>query len=104
MSLTIPISSTPNQALTVELEGALYVIVLQSIGGTMAATLTRDDVLSMTGIRITVNAPLIPFKYLSKSNFVFISTNDQLPDFELIGISQFLVYLTEAEMAAANEL
>lgn len=104
MSLTIPISSTPNQELSVELEGSLYIIVLQSITGTMTVTLTRDDALLLSGIRIIPNAPLIPFQYLSKSNFVFISNDDQLPNFELIDISQFLVYMTEAEMDAANEL
>ena len=101
MSQTIPISSIPNQALTVELEGSLYVIALQSIGDTMTVTLTKDDVLLLSGIRITANAPLIPFQYLSKSNFVFISLDDQLPNFELIGTSQTLVYMTESEMAAA---
>lgn len=102
MSLTIPLSITPNQTLSVELGGFFYVILLQSVGNTMAVTISRDDALLMSGIPIIPNAPMIPFERLGEDNFVFLSSDDQLPNYLLLDVSQFLIYLTADEMAAAK--
>lgn len=101
MAFTIPLSATPNQALSVTLEGAFYELSLQSVGDTIAITIIRDSVIILSGWRITPGNPLIPFKYLTASNFVWISLDEQLPNYELIGVTQTLVFLTADEVEAA---
>jgi hypothetical protein len=100
MALIVPITATPNQSISVQLGGFFYIILLQSIGDTMAATITRDSVLLMSGLRISVNAPLIPFAFLGDDNFILTSNGSELPNYLSLGVSQFLAYLSADELAS----
>lgn len=97
---TIPLSAVPNQSLSVRLDDTRLVLRLKEANGVMVADLERDNETVILGTRVLAGEPIIPYRYLEQGNFLILTINDELPDWNLFGISQTLVYLTIAEVDA----
>jgi len=110
--IEIPLASVPNQTFSIVLDERLYEIALYAIdtgnivldGATvpntvMAVDITRDGVVIMTGMRVMPDYPMIPYRYLEAGNFVFITSEGDYPDYLQFGITQTMIYLSEAELA-----
>lgn len=98
--VTIELATVPNQSLTVTLAGNRYSIALKATGTVMAATIERNGLTLISGQRIVAGEPIIPYRYLAEDgNFIVSTENDQLPDWEQFGVSQFLFFATTAELA-----
>lgn len=100
MALLIPLQATANQSLTVQLGTDRYVITVKVSVGCMAMTIERNDVTIVEGNRILAGEPIIPYHYLEAGNFILLTQNDELPDWQQFGVTQSLVFLSEAEIEA----
>lgn len=98
--LNVPIQSLPNQTFSISLENNTYGITLRTTNGVISATIIRNDVVIVENARCVAGFPIIPSVYQEEGNFIFFTQNQQLPDYTLFNVTQTLVYVTEAELAA----
>ena len=100
MGQRIELANVPNQALTVELDGETYELEFDTCGDILAVSIVRDDQVLFNGLRVVNGTPLIPYTKLATGNFIFISSNEDLPNWQEFGTTQVLYFLTEEELAA----
>ncbi len=98
--ITIPITSLPNQSFSIQLGNDNYDIVIRSCNFIMAVDLTRNNVPILTGQRVVAGTPVIPYTYLESGNFLFITANEEYPDYTQFGLTQLLVFTSAAELEA----
>lgn len=115
----IPIANLPNQSLSVSVDNIFYDIRLKQIASSpkivngvvlytenviMASSIIRNNILIQEGIRIVPGLPLMPFLFQenNEGNFFLTTANDDYPDYQQFGISQFLYYLTQSELQAVR--
>lgn len=98
--IDVGIAAVPNQSLSIQLDERFYDIHLRDAGGAMAATIARDGVTLVSGARIVAGTPLLPYRYQEAGNFLVTTDAEALPYYDQFGVTQFLVYLTAAELAA----
>lgn len=96
--IDIGLAALPNQSLTVQLDERLFDIQLREANGVMAITIVRDEITLVSALRITAGTPLLPYRYQEEGNFLLTVENDALPYWDQFGITQFLIYLTPAEL------
>ena len=101
--IDVGIAAIPNQSLSIQLGGRLYDIALREANGVMAATIARDGVTLVSALRVTAGTPLLPYRYQESGNFIVTTDGDALPYWDQFGVTQFLVYLSAAELAAYRE-
>lgn len=105
--INIPISAIPSQSLSVNLDGNLYDLRIHACddNGTpgteiMAVDLTINNVVIVTGVRALSDFPIIPAQYLENGNFIISTMNDDYPDWRQFGVTQSLIYASQAEIDA----
>ncbi len=99
---TIPIQAIPNQTLTVTLDDTRYSLTFKEIDGSMAATISINDVRIISGFEIVAGGLLIPYRYLENGNFTFVTAEDAIPYYNEFGETQSLIYISQAELDAAR--
>lgn len=106
----IPITNIPNQEFSINLDGSIYDISIYSTGdatipGTeiMVMDIIRDNNIILTGARCVSGFPVIPYQYLENGNFIFSTMNDEYPDWNQFGITQFLYFATQSELEALGD-
>ena len=95
MAKTINLAQVPNQTISCRLEGKRYVITFKSTGSLMLATIIRDGVTVVSGMRCVAGAMLIPYRSAedASGNFAFvIDDRITIPDYLQFGDTQQLVY------------
>lgn len=95
----VPISQTPNQSFTLTIDGVRWGVGLREARGVMVVDILRDGVVLITGSRALSGEALIPYRYLETANFIFITVGDVLPNWHELGVSQFLIYADQIEIA-----
>lgn len=98
--IDVGIAALPNQSLTIQLDERRYVIDLREANGVMSATITRDGVTIVSNIRVTAGTPLLPYRYQEAGNFIMTTDGEAIPYWDQFSVTQFLVYVTPAELAA----
>jgi len=101
--IDVGIAALPNQSLTIQLDERLYVIGLRDANGIMAASISRDGVPLVSNVRIAAGTPLLPYRYQESGNFLLLTDGEALPYWDQFNVTQFLVYVTPAELAAYRE-
>lgn len=96
----VPLAATPNQSFTVTLDNVRWAIRLATAAGVTVCDIARDGVELLRGVRALAGQPLIPYKRLETGNFIFVVDGDELPAYAQFGVTQTLVYLSPAEIAA----
>lgn len=111
----ITLSNIPNQSFSVSVDNNFYDLTIKQIAGQntylngvfvgatnviMACSITRNNVLIEEGSRIIQGIGLMPYQYQEQGNFVLVTANDEYADYQQFGISQFLYYLSNSELAA----
>lgn len=99
MTTVIPLQAKANQSLTARLDGSRYDITIKTAGTVMAADIVRDGTILLSGARLVAGTPLLPYRHMQAGNFVFLTSDDAAPWWELFS-TQTLVYLTAEEVAA----
>lgn len=102
--IDIALQPIANQELSIPLEGSRYIITIKEANGVMAASITRDDVLVVSNTRIVADGLILPYRaqWFGFGNFMLATQDEEIPYFDQFGITQFLVYVTAEEMAAAG--
>jgi len=100
MPVNVPLQAVPNQSFTVNLSGVVFDITIRYCAGIMAMSLTINGVDTIDNIRCVAGSPVIPSQYQENGNFLFITSNFQLPIYTQFNVSQSLVYFSAAELAA----
>lgn len=97
----IPIRAIPNQSLSVTIDRQRWDITIKTAVTSMIVDLVLNDAVLVLGLRIMPNQPLIPYRYLSTAgNFMLLTVDDQLPNWERFEMDQQLVYASASELAA----
>lgn len=94
----ITLQAIPNQTLSVQLDNVLYDITLKATQGVMSATIVRDNIEIITGARITPGYPLLPYEYQENGNFIMLTADGDYPDYTQFGITQSLIFASQAEL------
>lgn len=102
----VPLAAVPNQSFSVRLDDTRMVLRIKEANGVTVADLERAGTVVLLGTRALAGECVIPYHYLEEGNFIFLTLNDELPDWRLFGVSQSLIYITAAEVIAlrANPL
>lgn len=98
----VPLSSAPNQQFTVTLEGIRWGVRLVQAAGVLVADVSQEGVGLVRSSRVLAGEAIIPYAYLQTGNFIMVVNADELPTYSQFGVSQFLVYLSAAEIAALD--
>lgn len=98
--IDVTLQALPNQSLSIQLGDSRYDITLKETNGVMCASIVRDGVTAVENVRLVAGAPVLPYRYLEDGNFVMFTQDDDLPYYTAFGATQFLTYLTAAEVAA----
>lgn len=98
--IQINLSAIPNQSLSVQLNGSLYDLTIKETRGVMCATISRDNILLISNMRMIAGCPLLPYKYLEKGNFLMLTANDEYPYYTKFGDTQILIFASQAELDA----
>lgn len=98
--IVIPISAIPNQNFTIQLDNSTYNFSLFTIINSVAVNLVRDNTALLSGTRVVAGYPVIPYRYLEIGNFIFLTQNDDLPDYTQFGITQSLIYASASELVS----
>jgi len=94
----IEIQPIPNQSFSVRLDNNLYNIVIKESRGIMGLTMSRNNVKILDSVRLTAGFRIIPYLYEESGNFVITNINDDLIYYDKFGVSQFLYYVSSAEL------
>jgi len=95
----ISLDKIPNQSFSVTVDGDRWDFEIKQAVTSMTCTLSLNDTEILSGQRIVSGAPIIPYRYLSRSgNFVIITDSDDIPNWESFGVSQLLIYANESEI------
>lgn len=101
--IDIGIAALANQALSIQLDERFYEIELRDANGVMSASIVRDGVAIVSNMRVTAGTPLLPYRYQEAGNFIMTTEGGALPYWDQFSVTQFLVYLDAAELAAYRE-
>lgn len=97
----IDITQVPNQSFTITLEGVRWDLTIKQAETSMLMDAVADGVSVVTGQRIVAGTPIIPYQYLAQDgNFLIMTENDELPNWERFEVDQVLIYATFDEIAA----
>lgn len=98
----IPLQQQPNQSFTVLLDGNQWDFTLKTIGNSTVASLTLNGTDILDSAHAAAGAFIIPAQYLEQGagNFFFTTQSQQLPYYTQFGQTQFLIYISAAELAA----
>jgi hypothetical protein len=100
---TLALSAVPNQTFSTTLDSNRYTFAIYQCNGIMCYDITLNEQALISGQRLTNGTFLIPFfTYEGENgNFMLLTNNFQLPDYEQFGLTQTLVYFEYADIAAA---
>lgn len=116
--INIPLQNIANQTLNIVLNNNNYVIrlhacedsittgsivdrtALESLGTSIVAVdITENNEVIVTGMRAVCGTPLLPYPYLQgDGNFIFVTNNDEYPNWRLFGVNQYLIYASPSEI------
>ena len=94
----ITLEPIPNQSLTVVLDNALWELKAVTCKGSLAVTIKRNNQTIIDGARAVAGELIIQDKHRGFfGNFVIITSNGDLVDYQKFGVSQFLAFVTAAD-------
>ena len=98
---TIPIQQSPNQAITVTLDGNRWALTIKTANDTMCVDVDLNDTPILRGQRAVAGMPVIPYRRLAagQGNFMFVTERDETPWWERFTVDQSLHYVTAEDVA-----
>ena len=94
----ITVEALPSQSFTITLGGNNYEIKIYSIDGHMAYDLFINSVEIVAGFKMVNDIPLLTYVHQEVSGNILLQIpEDEIPDYNNFGLTQFLYYLTEEE-------
>ena len=96
--INIPIQAVPNQSFSIVLDTNRWDIAIKTTNDAVSVSLTLNNVEVIRNLRAVAGMRIIPSRYEEAGNFAIITNNGAVPDYLEFGISQYLVYLSDAEL------
>jgi hypothetical protein len=96
--LEIPLIAVPNQSLSIRLDNNFYTLNIKQARNTMAVDVLRNNDIVVQSQRALPSYRLIPYEYLENGNFIFVTENWEYPFYTQFAITQFLYFVTQAEL------
>jgi hypothetical protein len=96
----IPLDPIPNQSLSLTLDNNVYDIVVKQTSTCISMSLSINGEVILSNQRIINGTPIIDYAYLQNGNFLLLTSNEELPDYTQFGVTQFLIYASQAELEA----
>lgn len=94
----IPLEATPNQSLSIVLDGSFYELTLKDCGGIPCMTIVRDSETVTENARIVAGEAIVqPQWRLVGRNFFLRTINNEVAHFSQFGINQFLFYIGDGD-------
>lgn len=103
MPQSVPIQAIPNQTFIITLDGNLFDITIKETNGVMSVSMTVNGVATIDNARAVAGSPVIPSQYQEAGNFMFLTSNYELPDYLKFNVTQSLFYFSAAELAVFRE-
>lgn len=100
----VPLASAPAQAFTLTIDGVRWGVAIKEARGVMCADISRNSEILLSGMRVLAGEVVIPYRYLQTANFLFLTAQNELPNWRQFGVSQLLVYLSAGETAATPQI
>lgn len=95
----VPLEQLPNQSLSINVDGNRWDLRIKVATNSMVIDISLNDQVIILGQRITVGWPVIPYDYLAtEGNFIFLTENEEMPDWNMFGITQQLLYVSPGEL------
>lgn len=96
----IPLQAIPNYDFTMTLDNNIYVLKFTTLDNITCMSITRNGVDVIDNIRCVPFQPVLPSRYEEDGNFIFVTANGDLPYYTSFNVTQSLIYLSAAELAA----
>jgi hypothetical protein len=96
--MQLPIQALPSQEFQAVLDGNAWDLTISTTNGVMSMTLVLNGNTVIENTRCVAGAFVIPSQYEESGNFLFLTANNQLPDYTLFGSTQSLIYVSAAEL------
>lgn len=100
----IPLNALVNQRLTVAIASDLFAVQLTELsGGNVSYSLARNGIQIVTNALAVSGEPLIPYSADvggGGTNFIFNTSNGDLPRAGLLGVTQTLIHYNQAQVTA----
>jgi hypothetical protein len=104
MPLSINLAPIPNQSLSVTINQVLYELRFFFVSNVMCCDLAINSVTVLSAMRLVAGSFIIPYNYLQNGNFIITTLNGEIPNYSFFGATQFLLFLTNAEVAALQAI
>ena len=89
----------PNQQFSIKVDNKQYDLVIKDCDGFMVIDITCNNQVIVQGQRLLPSTPLIPYPYREQGNFILVTEKEELADWRKFNISQFLYFVSDAELA-----
>ena len=97
--IQIPLQAIPNQNLKYQAEDELYDITIRTTKYATHISISRDDEAIISNQILIPNSLVMRYNYdVTNGNFIFESMQDNLPDYNKFGVTQFLYYVDNSEL------
>lgn len=101
--ITLSLEPIPNQSLTFQNNGLFFSLTFKSIQDMVYASVSVNNVVIVANTRCVASALIIPFEYLEDGgNFSIVTNDNDNPDFNQFGVTQFLLFYSALELEAAR--
>ncbi len=97
--IELELAQVPNQSFSTRLGDNQYDISILETNGCMSVSISRNNVKLLSNVRAVGGTPLIPYRYLEDGNFAFITQDEEYPYYDKFGITQSLIFVTQAELS-----
>lgn len=95
----IQLEAVPNQSFSVTIDGNRWVMQIKDVNGATSVDISLNEQYILLGQRVVAGTPIIPYRYLQGfGNFILLTENEELVNWQLFGSGQVLVYATAAEI------
>lgn len=96
----IPIQQLPNQSFSIILDNNTWNFLIKTAGGATVVSLNLNNVDILDSAQAVSGSFIIPSLYQEAGNFFFLTQNQNLPIYTQFNVSQQLIYISAAELAA----
>lgn len=99
----IPLKQIPNQEVSVQLDDGFFNLSIKTTGNSTSVSIAYNGTQIIQNMRAVSNQYIIPSAYQEHGNFMFVTSNFELPYYSQFGLTQSLIYVTGADMAVIRQ-
>lgn len=94
----IPLAAISNQRFSCLIGGRRFALTFKQITDVLCVDIVIDGIRVLSGSRVLAGEVLIPYRYLESGNFLVLTLGGEIPNWQSLGRTQTLVYLTRDEI------